>query len=828
MRFLGLIPKYLLKNRKRTILIAIGIMLSSFLLTTMNVAIKNYKEKAYKTAIEMAGGDFHGYNVGIPMQYIGWVKTEKRVTEAGRSINLGYMNTEDKENTLKISSYTEEARNMLLIEVKEGKYPTDNNEVAMEAWILNKFFPSAKIGDKVKISFDRIYYEITGGKLQKKDTIECTLTGILKDRYNSQINKTGFACVTEEFVESLLPKELYVYDTYVKTTLTPTRKDMSNLASVNTTMLIPNPYLDKYYSDSKKTEGIIIGLTIVILIAAVALIYNIYSIIVVERYKEFGLLRVVGAEPSQIKILVFGEAFILATLFIPLGMVLGIEGAKILNRLTNNGISNGVIAVPKATLIYIFIICFITVVASAIKPALSAANISALNAINYTGSESISKRNKNKHVDQLNPKFKFTTNMSLLNIKRNKKRFIVTIVSLSMSIMIFIVSIGIIKWLDPNNLLQGIGSDYILKVESERDYSGFEEEIVEEIANLDGVKKAEPYKYAFITLIASGDLMSKEYLEENKSRVTSGNILEHLAAKNLYMLGAEIYGLKDEQLKKLSKYIEDKNINIDDLKKSGEILAFINYNYKKDFKVVPAQEYTFIFGCRDDAGNYINENINLTIKGTVSELDLPMLDNKTPIALIAHEDTLKKVAGFTGYQAIRVDSNNKDNPSLEAKLKQYVSKHRDGKFISYIEQEKLFKALSRDTKIVLYSFVVIVMFIGIISIINTVTMNILLRKKEAATLRAIGMSNREYKLILVKEAVIYGLVSGTTGVVLGLIIYSMGLRIFRKAAYLKWSIDLWVIRVVYILSIFICILASLPPLKRIMTSSVVEDIRSVD
>jgi len=828
MRFLGLIPKYLLKNKKRTILIAIGIMLSSFLLTTMNVAIKNYKEKAYRTAIEMAGGDFHGYNVGIPMQYIGWVKAEKRVTEAGRSINLGYMNTEDKENSLKIASYTEEARNMLLIEVKEGKYPTSNNEVAMEAWVLNKFFPSAKVGDKVKIAFDRTHYEVTGGKLQKKDTIECTITGILEDRYSSQVKKTGFACVTEEFVESLLPKELYVYDTYVKTTLTPTRKDMSSLAKVNNTVLFPNHNLDRYYSNSNITQGIIIALTIVILIAAVALIYNIYSIIVIERYKEIGLLRVVGAEPSQIKTMIFGEAFILAILFIPLGIVFGIEGAKILNSLTGNGISEGIIIVPKATIIYIFIICFITVVASAVKPALSASKISALNAINFTGSEGVNKRNKKKYEDQLNSRFKFTTNMSLLNIKRNKKRFLVTIISLSMSIMIFIVSIGIIKWLDPDNLLQGMGSDYILKAGYQRNYIGYDENLVEEIEELSGVKNVTPFRYMEATLIASGDLMSKEYLEEQKSYVSSGNITEHLADKNLYMLGVEIYGLNDKELKKVSNYIEDKNIDINSLKKSGGVLAFVNYNYKKDFKIIPQQEYNFIFGYKDDSGNYINKDIKLNVQGVLSEPGLEVIGMQNPVVLIAHEDTLKEMAGLTGYQAIRVNGKIKNDPELESKLKSLALAHKEGEFVSYVEQEKLFKNLSRDTKIVLYSFVAVVMLIGIVSIINTVTMNILLRKKEAATLRAIGMSNGEYKLILVKEAVIYGLVSGTTGVVLGLIIYSMGLRIFRKVAYLKWSIDLWIIAVVYILSIFICILASLPPLKRIMTFSVVEDIRSVD
>jgi len=233
MRYLALIPKNLLKNKRRTILIAIGIMLAAFLLTTMNISLNNYKEKAYKTAVELAGGDYHGYNSGFESKYLNWTSRDMRITQVGRSINLGYAVSEDNKYKIKLSAYFEEAEKMLLINVQEGRYPTKDKEVAIEGWILKKFYPDAKIGDTIKVNYEKIITEITGEKCDVGGTVELTVVGILKDRFNSVTQKTGLACLTTEYVERIVPKEFQRYDTYVKTNETPTQENISSIAKAN-------------------------------------------------------------------------------------------------------------------------------------------------------------------------------------------------------------------------------------------------------------------------------------------------------------------------------------------------------------------------------------------------------------------------------------------------------------------------------------------------------------------------------------------------------------------------------------------------------------------
>ena len=67
--------------------------------------------------------------------------------------------------------------------------------------------------------------------------------------------------------------------------------------------------------------AIIIG---IVVISTIAVIYNSFQISVVERIKQFGLLRAVGATPKQIRKIVVREASLLAAIGIPLGLLCGV------------------------------------------------------------------------------------------------------------------------------------------------------------------------------------------------------------------------------------------------------------------------------------------------------------------------------------------------------------------------------------------------------------------------------------------------------------------------------------------------------------------------
>ena len=143
--------------------------------------------------------------------------------------------------------------------------------------------------------------------------------------------------------------------------------------------------------------AIIIG---IVFIATVAMIYNAFQISVVERMKQFGLLRAVGATPAQIRSLVFKEASLLALIGIPLGLVMGVIAIyciaivfKIIGgnsvEVMKPGISIGVLGLSG-------IVSLLAIYCSALLPAIHAGKISPLVAISSRAYIRKEKKQENK------------------------------------------------------------------------------------------------------------------------------------------------------------------------------------------------------------------------------------------------------------------------------------------------------------------------------------------------------------------------------------------------------------------------------------------------
>jgi ABC-type transport system, involved in lipoprotein release, permease component len=142
-----------------------------------------------------------------------------------------------------------------------------------------------------------------------------------------------------------------------------------------------------------------------------------------------------------------------------------------------------------------------------------------------------------------------------------------------------------------------------------------------------------------------------------------------------------------------------------------------------------------------------------------------------------------------------------------------------------LDQNRNTKSSVLIVKILIYGFVVIVSIIGSINIINTLTTNIILRKREFAALKSIGLTQRGLKKMITLEGLLYAVV----GIIYGSII-SCGLSymIYRGISGIRestWPVPWSGMIIAAAAAVIIGYISTLSPLSRINRENIIDTIR---
>lgn len=241
---------------------------------------------------------------------------------------------------------------------------------------------------------------------------------------------------------------------------------------------------------------------LLVLLASGLVIYNILKISVTKKIKEYGCLRAIGAEPNQIYKIVILQILILCTVAIPIGAVIGIISSKGITGMVTNILNPDILLandnkeitelIHKNTTAYIF-------------PLVLSTNVSLIFHLfqhyhqQYMLHMSLPKllwlvvlpKSKEKLKEKNNKNFE--RHLAWLNLKRNKGRTIITILSLFMSITVFVALSEFSNVLDVSrsvsNLKEG---DFSLTNE----ISGFDKSTLDKIAKMKNVNRTSFIKYS--------------------------------------------------------------------------------------------------------------------------------------------------------------------------------------------------------------------------------------------------------------------------------------------------------------------------------------------
>ena len=456
------------KNRTRTIVTIIGIILSVSMFTAVTEAFVSAQQFALRYT-EKTTGSFLFYTEMQTREKAQAIKNDEDIEEIATAEDIGYAKypvANEEKPYLYISGISDNFTDIVAVNLIEGRLPENSSEITVSLAATKKNGTAFKVGETLSLEVGDRYagdeklsqclYLQEGEELRNVRTKTYTIVGIMRrpDVDVEPFDAPGYSVYTKGDGTS------EHYTVFAKAKNIGSVVDRLNAAKLTEnspewTHDFPTDTNNSYITFSGHFEGalnaLVIGLgTMLILIIAfgsVALIYNSFSISVSERTKQFGLLRSVGATKKQMMKSVLFEALCLCAVAVPVGLIAGCGGLALTLRLLSGtfdtvfgGLPEGVSLhlVPSfKALLAASVISVLTALLSAYIPARKAVKKSAIDAIRQSDEIKINPK-KVKTSPFTYKLFGFPFMVASKNFKRNRKKYRATVVSLFTSIVLFI------------------------------------------------------------------------------------------------------------------------------------------------------------------------------------------------------------------------------------------------------------------------------------------------------------------------------------------------------------------------------------------------------
>ena len=771
-RFVELIPRYLIKNKKRTGYIAFTIVTAIILLIAVRVITNMLSYNVGNNAVVNGGGIYH---VSYMQGKRGLEEESEEAFEyRGKYQLVGSQVFEEEKSSIQLVGLEKNTYELLNLSVMEGKDPISSGEIALEKWAKDKFFKDKKIGDKVSIEYEEKIYDRKTGELVKitENTYEGKLVGILNDNKNHHKDRTALATITLDESESI-KKETFYPTVYGRI------KDEKNvdesidkLSKDNKGIRFDRNYA--YISGMKlknAVDNLGIFIMLIVMISAIGVIYNIFYITVIERIREFSMLRGIGASKRDIVFLVVGEAIVLATISIPIGILIGyfaIEGIFSFLKVQNNlSVSNMITGIDVTI---ISLLGAIVVVLSSLSPCIFGSKINPIEGMKDNFTNDLTKQGKYKvRKKRLGNILSFSSYMAYNNIKKSKKRCIAIVISFTISIVLIVSSAYLMSIMDDEKgAFRSTGGDVLLKVDSTTGLIknfAFNEEDIKEIEKTPGIKEINKHLTAYAPMYFQEEELT-ESGKINLSKSKKGN------KQNLYQGNIGMYGVDKEEFEKLKPYLESGSLEWKEFNGKNKFIVVQGLHYKNYTNLKVGDEIIISYAYQEkiDGKWFHTEDMEMRVGATLSSTPIRPIDGMASVVVICSNDTIRKYLGVEDYTMININlDKGTEVDNVKNQLMPIVEKKNDASITTLKEVIESNKKSSMVITYITTFFAISLGVIAVFNIINTLSIEIMLRKKELGTFRAVGMSKREIIAMILKEGAIYGILSSILGSILGLV-----------------------------------------------------------
>lgn len=793
--------KNLKLNKKRNIATIIGIMLSVALITAVATMYSSSIESLIKFET-YEKGNFHIAYYNVPIEETKSLKNNRKIEEVFFTQDVGYANLKDSKNEYKpyafVKAFTNASLKNLSVKLIEGRLPENEKEIILPSHLKTNGRIVLNVGDTITLNVGKRvsegielkqengFNEENNEKIINTKSKDYKIVGIIE---RPATNIEGYTAPGYTFItyldENKITGTVDVYCKYTKEGSKDYINVTSNILGVNEEALKKvnglraeikdNEELNKCLEELEKARytyeinsylldleisplnnntvgslGAVVAIVCAIIIfTSVFCIKNSFDISITEKTKQYGMLKSVGATKRQIRKNVFFEATILGIIGIPLGLLLGLVASIILIIISNYFLEDMfarglklILSFSWIAFVVAIVLGIFTIYLSAFKSARNASKITPIESIK--NSSDIKIKSKKMKIPKIIKKFfGIGGEISYKNLKRNKKKYRATVISITVSTFVFIalsyfMSMAFDEIKNEINL-----KDYnltLLVVGSK--YDGQMYQKISDTTKLDNIKNYTLSK--FTNCYIKNPKFTKEYTEFSNDVLANEGYID-------------VKSVNDEQFK---EYVKNLGLSYENMKDKVVFIDNVkigNYDEEKDkmiYKKIKAFDYNI--GEKIKFANAYNEEFEMELGDSTDILPFGIEEESNYFAIVSDEMFEKNLRSEYRNIMVYYDSSNPDK--LQDDIDELLSGYNYN--IKNIEENaRMMQKLYTLIGIFLYGFIIVIIAIGVTNIFNTITTNMELRKQEFAMLKSIGMTTKEFDKMIRLETIFMGIKS---------------------------------------------------------------------
>lgn len=815
-----------------SILILIAIILSTMMTTAVGQSVGILAAMREQQAVTI-GGTRYATFIQMNEEQVKALQNDERLSYTGISIVLGSMELNNS-LTLGLSEYLRDSLETypMLTRLKEGDLPEKAMEIALPEDVLQFLGFTGEVGDPIILPLSKALRH--GIRAEAFDfEAEFILTGILKSNYLGYAAGSVNGIVGIGTAKKLLPDDYIYYNVDIRTaekrTFQSTMDDLISKLQVYELDTMYNAlYLDTlgiaYNGESTDVDVtdtgfsfmMVVGILVsaLVLLAAGLVIYNILKITVSRRIRQYGALRAIGAEKGQLNSIVITEVLLLCAVGIPVGMLFGFLSAKGILTAAINQLSPDVFLVQGAAQldeliaenssgkgIFLLLSAIITLLfafVATVPAAHYAAKVSPVVAMSGTN---VRIKRRKRSVKRIRS---FERYYALLNLKRNRGRTAITVLSLVMSITVFITLQGFVSSLSvagsANDSHMG---DYSLANEG-LGFSADDLMMLETDENVEFVAAMQFFQYPQdenfqpdgITLdfaLQTGEYLQMVGLNDEYWDVYFG---ERLSSDELDLLKS---GMGCVVRNPLPLVIQGEAVATTDIQEGSMI-------------TVAGKKLT-VLETMDGYDGYFSIGDNGLVFG---------------VQIIVSNSLYSEMTGINTYaELFPCLKEGADREMFDTVLDELCQRVPGTTCLSYELADKQLEESASQINLLAWGLILFIGLIGILNIINTVYTNIYTRVTEIGTQRAIGMSAGSLYKSFIWEGAYYGIIAVIIGSVTGYIFIVL-IDAANQSTIQVVSVPVVPIIEAAIFAIAACLIATCVPLWKITKLSIVNSIEAVE
>ncbi|MGN1085248.1 MAG: ABC transporter permease [Lachnospiraceae bacterium] len=810
--------KTMKQNRVRTLVTIIGVILSTAMFTAVTTFCSSLMDFGKRTFIYRSG-NWHVSVESADSLLYEQLKRDTATDLLGSAEQLGYAAVEsgnDGKPYLFVLAADAVFLEQMPVHLSMGRLPERDTEILLPEHLYSYGVFSAELGDTLELSLGKRtidgeqvgqntpYTEEESFTPQTEQVY--TVVGFYERPDFEGYFSPGYTALTycegqqvsggEYFLSVRLHRPGKTMDSYME------RNGLEQYEKVNLNWdVLMFSGVWKYNNIAPFVGGMAAILSVLILLGSVSLIYSAFSISVSERTKQFGLLSSVGATKRQIRHCVFTEAGIVSAIGIPLGLLSGVAGMGITLALVGDRFQSILsspygmrLSVSVAALVTAALLALFTVFISAWVPAGRATRVTAIEAIRQ-GKE-IAVRGRTVKTSKLVYRlFGLEGMLAEKYFKRSKRKYRTTIISLTLSIVLFVSSSAFCRELSdsvagglntsgfdvmyyvpesqtPEKLLQwfsgaeGIGQMTYSTVRTERmvleedsltkEYREYLEAWNEETNSppetiqVIGAYYLEDEEY--FRLAEQCGMSAEEYKAENPPAIAVNQ-----CSRTLYRIDKENDGKVTERITYELQILAPEVSRITVLAQPEEIEGYRYFGVESDPQT---GENCYYYERKDDTEGEESLWVPVTYRsiqvgGKIEEIPFGVSDQGFGGLLLLYPESVRIPEK---NDSTYIYFNASDYETMITEIKQVLREHAlsDGNLADMRAREKDRRDMILLANVFSYGFITLISLISMANVFHTISTNIALRRRDFAMLRSVGMTAKGLQRMMHYECLLYG------------------------------------------------------------------------